>query len=59
VPDDNSPATKQDLHVLSEEVHLLKQDLHDSLTALEDRLVEKMRDKQSELLRGFAAFNQA
>lgn len=41
MPDDKSPATKQDL------------------IDMEDRLVEKMRDMQSELLRGFATFNEA
>ncbi len=29
------------------------------LTAMEDRLVEKMRDMQTGLLRGFAAFSEA
>ena len=40
MPEDNSPATKQDL------------------IALEDRLVEKTRDLQNELLRGFAAISE-
>jgi hypothetical protein len=59
VPDDNSPATKQDLHLLKQD---LKQDLiamKQDLIAMEDRLVEKMRDMQTELLRGFAAFSEA
>jgi hypothetical protein len=49
MPDDNSPVTKKDLNA--------------ALTALEerltDRLTEAMRDMQSELLRGFAAFSEA
>ena len=40
MPEDNSPATKQDL------------------IALEDRLVEKTRNLQNELLRGFAAISE-
>jgi hypothetical protein len=56
VPDDNSPATKQDLHLLKQE---LKQDFKQDLIAMEDRLVEKMRDMQTELLRGFASFSEA
>ncbi len=83
MPDDNSPATKQDIHLLKQDIHLVKQDInvvkqdinvvkqdinvvkqdiqllkHD-LTGMEDRLVEKMRDMQTELLRGFAAFSEA
>jgi hypothetical protein len=52
VPEDNSPATKQDLH-------LLRQELKQDLVAMEDRLVEKMRDMQTELLRGFSSFSEA
>jgi hypothetical protein len=37
---DNSPATKQDLH------------------DLRDQLIKAMRDMQSEILRGFAAFSE-
>jgi len=87
VPDDNSPATKQDIHLLKQDVHLvkqdinvvkqdvqllkqdvqllkqdvqlLKQDVHQDLIAMEDRLVEKMRDMQTELLRAFAALSEA
>ncbi len=44
MPEDNSPATKQDLR--------------EALAAMEERLVEKMRDMQTELLRGFAAFSE-
>ena len=44
MPDDNSPATKKDLRELEER--------------LTDRLTEAMRDMQSELLRGFAAFSE-
>ena len=73
MPDDNSPATKQDIHLLKQDVHLvkqdinvvkqdvqlLKQDVHQDLIAMEDRLVEKMRDMQTELLRAFAALSEA
>ena len=52
MPDDNTPATKHD-------VHLLKQDLLALEERLTDRLTEAMRDMQSELLRGFAAFSEA
>ncbi len=33
-------------------------DLKQYLEAMEERLVEKMRDMQTELLRGFAAFSE-
>jgi hypothetical protein len=56
VPDDNSPATKHDLQLLRQE---LKLDLKQDLIAMEDRLVEKMRDMQTELLRGFSSFSEA
>jgi hypothetical protein len=56
VPDDNSPATRQDLQLLRQE---LKLDLKQDLIAMEDRLVEKMGDMQTELLRGFASFSEA
>lgn len=52
MPEDNSPATKQDLQ-------LLKQEIKQDMGAMEDRLVEKMRDMQTELLRGFAAFSES
>jgi hypothetical protein len=55
MPDDNSPATKHDLQLLRQE---FKQDLHDMEGRLTDRLTEAMRDMQSELLRGFAAFSE-
>ncbi len=44
-PDDGSPITKADLRA--------------SLQALEEKLIETMRDMQTELLRGFAGHNNA
>jgi hypothetical protein len=62
-PDGNSPATKGDLRFLKQELkqdlHLVRQDVKRDLVAMEDRLVEKMRDMQTELLRGFASFSEA
>jgi len=67
MPDDNSPATKHDVQLLKQEfkqdIHVLKQEFKQDLRELEvrltDRLTEAMRDMQSELLRGFAAFSEA
>jgi hypothetical protein len=50
---------KEDIHLVKEDVHLLRSEVKQDLTAMEDRLVEKMRDMQTELLRGFAAFSEA
>jgi hypothetical protein len=50
IPED-APANKHDILIL-------KQEIKEDLTAMEDRLVEKMRDVQTELLRGFAAFTE-
>ena len=66
MPDDNSPATERIsifssriCTFLSKNCTRLKQELHQDLIAIENRLVEKMRDMQTELLRGFAAFSEA
>lgn len=36
----------------------LTRDMHTEFAAMEARLIEKMRDMQTELLRGFAAFSE-
>ena len=63
MPDDNSPATKHDVQLVKQDIHVLKQEFKQDLLAVEerltDRLTEAMRDMQSELLRGFAAFSEA
>ena len=48
MPENNSPATKQDLLELRAHVDQLA-----------ETLIEKMRDMQTELLRGFAAFSES
>jgi hypothetical protein len=48
---EESPATKADVYALA-------QSIDQRLSALEDKLIESMRDMQTELLRGFAAHNQ-
>jgi hypothetical protein len=53
---DQSPATKQDLIDLKREI---RQEIRQDLQAMEDRLIERSRDMQSELLRGFAAFSES
>ena len=50
--DKNSPVTKKDLVDLKSEI-----DAH--LNGMEARLVEKIRDSQTELLRGFEKFQTA
>jgi hypothetical protein len=63
MPDDNSPATKHDVQLVKQDIHVLRQEFKQDLLAVEerltDRLTEAMRDMQSELLRGFAAFSEA
>ncbi len=63
MPDDNSPATKHDVQLVKQDIHVLKQEFKQDLLAVEDRLTDRlteaMRDMQSELLRGFAAFSEA
>jgi hypothetical protein len=48
--DENRPATSADLTALEER-------LNQRIEATENRLIEKMRDMQSELLRGFRVFS--
>ena len=45
---DNTPATKADLQAL-------EQRFEQQIAQLQDKLIETMRDMQTELLRGFAA----
>lgn len=47
-----APATKADLHALETRI---EQRFEQRLTQLEQKLIEEMRDMQTELLRGFAA----
>ena len=70
MPENSSPATKQDLRELEERMtkgirdsqkeleERMTKGIRDSQKELEERLTEIMRDMQSELLRGFAAFSQ-
>ncbi len=57
--DKNGPVTKKDLTDLEGriETRFKEQDAH--LNAMESRLVEKIRDSQTELLRGFEKFQTA
>ena len=50
--DDERPATKKDLEEL-------KVELKAEMGGLEDRLLEKMRDMQTELLRAFVPFQES
>jgi adenylate kinase len=50
MPDDNRPATKQDLHNLRDEI---RSEIRDQNHQLRDELVERMRDMQTEVLRAF------
>jgi ABC-type phosphate transport system auxiliary subunit len=64
VQDDKTPATKQDLVTLRQELKQdtaalrqeitgLRQELKQDMVHMEDRVVEQMRDMQTELLRAF------
>jgi hydrogenase maturation factor len=68
VPDDNTPATKQDIVTLRQELKQdmvtlrqelkhdtagLRQEIKQDMLGMEDRMVEKMRDMQTEVLRAF------
>jgi hypothetical protein len=57
--DKNAPVTKKDLSDLEDRIdtRFKEQDTH--LKAMEARLVEKIRDSQTELLRGFEKFQTA
>jgi hypothetical protein len=54
--DKNAPVTKKDLVDLEDRI---ESRLKDHLIAMEGRLVEKIRDSQTELLRGFEKFQTA
>ena len=57
MPDDSSPATKQDLNELHrqirEEMRQQGTDLREEMRRLGDQMVEQMRDMQTEVLRAF------
>lgn len=52
---DETPATKADLSALEQRFEQRFSIIEDKLIAVEDKLIETMRDMQTELLRGFAA----
>ncbi len=49
--DDERPASKKDLEGL-------KVELRADMVRMEDRLIERMRDMQTELLRAFGSFQE-
>jgi hypothetical protein len=59
VPDDNSPATKQHIRLLKQDLHELEERIDAKFQNQTEQLTEAIRVMQTELLCGFASFSEA
>ena len=55
----HEPATKQDLADLRHEVHQVRDDLRAEMKAMEERLLEAIHDRQTDILKAFYGYTES